>query len=720
MMAACQWGDFMNGRGAVTAAVFATALFAAFAFAGCDDHYDLDDQARDSLGAVRVDQSFLRDEYGRYVYLSGANVSGSTKFPASTDPVSYVGKPFDLEEADHHFTILRSLGFNVLRLLVIWEGVQPDEPDTYDEEYVDYVAEIARKAGEHGLYVFLDMHQDFFSRHLFSLYDDLGDTMDLYDAREIALAERFGFNNRVGGDGAPEWAVQLCLPDKFVGGSEWGRPFWAVDNPRTTSDVIPLSLWGINIFTSLDVNRCFATMLAGKEVYPNYVVEGRHVEDVLQEAYAGAWVELVRRVKDLPNVIGYDLMNEPAGLFIRLPIDALLYQEAKSAPGGKIGEERAMEIVGGFFASLIEDGFPEADAEMLTEVLTDYAGVPTSVEELEALGFGDEKAFSPYRPDLGASISINSNFNRNHLQPFYERVSSAILAEDPDAIIFMEQALGAMDKGIAGQWAQPMTHLAGVDQMVYAPHFYTDIYPFLGINVPPREYTIEEKRHRDYLDDILGATDAATFSLGNPPVLMGEFGTYFNFGGIEESMANDYVISTLVLNPYYEAYEQLLMHRTVWCYSPENTAEEGEGWNKEDFSILGPDGEPRSWEAYARPAPRATSGRIRNMHYYSPVHYFEPRPGEQTPYREFVLEMDGIETNAPTEIAVPPRPYPDGFHVEVSDGRCDYDPERFVVYWYPSDDDPAAVHRIRVTPPYPSSGNGDWNYFFKGDQVIER
>jgi len=52
------------------------------------------------LTRLTTDRSYLRDGYGRYVFLHGVNTSGSTKVPvaidAKTGVPSYVGTPFPL------------------------------------------------------------------------------------------------------------------------------------------------------------------------------------------------------------------------------------------------------------------------------------------------------------------------------------------------------------------------------------------------------------------------------------------------------------------------------------------------------------------------------------------------------------------------------------------------------------------------------------------------
>ncbi len=104
----------------------------------------------------------------------GANVSGRSKLP-----------PFLPFEDPACFDPLAEWGWNAIRLLVIWEGLEP-ERGIYDDVYLDKLKALAIAAGERGLSVIVDFHQDLFAREL-------------------------------GGDGAPSWTVppaQLAEPGR--------------------------------------------------------------------------------------------------------------------------------------------------------------------------------------------------------------------------------------------------------------------------------------------------------------------------------------------------------------------------------------------------------------------------------------------------------------------------------------------------------------------------
>jgi aryl-phospho-beta-D-glucosidase BglC (GH1 family) len=736
---------------------------------------------------------YFKDEHGRYVQVYGINLSGSTKFPETEQfpslyadkekHVSYHEKPFVEEEADEHFARIQAMGFNAVRFLLNWEGIQPYGPDEFDEEYLDYMDRMVAKAGEYGLYVLLDMHQDMFTRHMFAYYDEHPKDKEGKEYEKGSLeAQLLGLippmddwsrGNWVRGEGAPLWVAQACLPEKvfdspawgtarllygfygitkeealarlttlttlitkLMGGSmgsgtnEWLEAFFekVVDDPAShlaepvegidiisqTNDFLPFTIWGVTGILSSEFQRLVACFFAGDQLMPNYVVDGKHISTWLQDQYAAAWSRVAERVADNPNVIGYDIMNEPAGFFLILTAIGLYFQT------------EADEAV----QALLVDLLGKELGENLFSLIGGFGLLPkdTTDETMMAWGFKTDEARFPdlnYDIDMGKLLDLNYGYDAKFLQPMIEKVGAAILKADPNAVIWFEPSLGLslVTGGELPQWQVNMTRPKGIEHAVFAPHWYPDIYPYLGINQKPREFAPEEWKYRDFAEPLLAILDKSAFSFSNMPTVLGEFGTYFNFGGIEASKASDYLVSTQILDAFYRAFEEIgMQHHMQWCYSPENTNDDGEGWNKEDFSAVGPGPEfgARGWRAYVRPHARATSGKVIATHFYSPLHPQDPEKGEPVPVGEFHLEMESRETAAPTEIFVPARQYPDGFYVWVSDGACFFDHERQILYWHPAEDAPGATHTITILPPREGADVHDWDYLFVGEQVFSK
>jgi hypothetical protein len=129
-----------------------------------------------NLPRLHLDRRWFVDEAGRCVILRGINLGGDCKVPypdggtnfpsdfSNHRDVSFIGRPFPIEEAGEHFSRLRAWGFNCLRLLTTWEAVEHRGPNQYDTAYLDYFAELCRIAGDFGFYLFVDFHQDVWSR----------------------------------------------------------------------------------------------------------------------------------------------------------------------------------------------------------------------------------------------------------------------------------------------------------------------------------------------------------------------------------------------------------------------------------------------------------------------------------------------------------------------------------------------------------------------------
>lgn len=144
-------------------------LLATIALASC---------AKDPAPAWHVANGALRAPDGRAVILRGANL-GDQKMAPYLD---------DKQPADYQS--LRDLwGMNAIRFVMTWAAVEPS-PGTYDDAYLDQVAERLQWASASNLSVVLDMHEDVYG-------------------------EGFGF------DGAPRWACDEARYAAFVPQDPW-------------------------------------------------------------------------------------------------------------------------------------------------------------------------------------------------------------------------------------------------------------------------------------------------------------------------------------------------------------------------------------------------------------------------------------------------------------------------------------------------------------------
>lgn len=248
----------------VTALLFIVASFAYFgASAGAsastqDPSQVQGDAVQGWIGAPGG--SYLTDSSGRVIFLHGVNaVYKNPPFELEVAP----GKPWGFSDADA--ARMASLGFDVVRLGIIWQGMEPGnagpnskavcsagafhDPGQYDpatvERYLDRVKQVVDLLAKYHIYTLLDMHQDVYS----SVF---------------------------GGEGAPPWAV--C-----TGGS---------------SIVPPKGRWS-NAYSQAALDNAVGHFWAND------------VAGDLQGEYIRVWQAVAQRFKDDPWVLGYDLMNEP-------------------------------------------------------------------------------------------------------------------------------------------------------------------------------------------------------------------------------------------------------------------------------------------------------------------------------------------------------------------------------------------------------------------------
>lgn len=126
-----------------------------------------------SFPRLRIDGRTFRDRENREITLRGINVAGDAKYPRAPDipshkdesffdgdAVSFVGRPFPLQDAPRHFSRLRGWGYNTIRYVFTWEAIEHGGPGIYDDDWIVYTIELLRIAKRYGFYVFMDPHQD--------------------------------------------------------------------------------------------------------------------------------------------------------------------------------------------------------------------------------------------------------------------------------------------------------------------------------------------------------------------------------------------------------------------------------------------------------------------------------------------------------------------------------------------------------------------------------
>lgn len=122
---------------------------------------------------LRVEGSTFRDAQNREVTLRGINIDSLAKFPKTPnlpsyvpdkfydgDNVSFIGRPFALEDAHVHFKRLKSWGYNTIRYIFTWEAIEHRGPKQYDDEWINFTIEVLRLSKSYGFYIFMDPHQD--------------------------------------------------------------------------------------------------------------------------------------------------------------------------------------------------------------------------------------------------------------------------------------------------------------------------------------------------------------------------------------------------------------------------------------------------------------------------------------------------------------------------------------------------------------------------------
>ncbi len=615
---------------------------------------------------------WFSDESGRTVLLRGVNLGGSSKVPFTpngatyrsegvfdTKNISFVGRPFPLEEADEHFARIRAWGFNFLRFLITWEAVEHEGPGKYDEEYLDYLYKIVKKAGEHGLNLFIDPHQDVWAR--FS-----------------------------GGDGAPGWTFDAVGMD-ITKIKETG----AAIVHQTIGDPYPRMVWITNTHKYAAATM-YTLFFAGNDFAPQCKVDGVPVQEYLQNHYINAMKKVVQKLKGLPNVVGYDTLNEPASGYVGFADLRLNFAEIQLGPSPTPWQ--SFQAASGFPCKINIMTRQLAGSRKLGEETLNPDGVslfnqgyqcPWLQHGVWQVGADGKPMLK--RPDYFTSVNGRAvSFNQDYFKPFAARYTQMVRSVDKDAMIFLE--------------AVPNTHSpeyapGELTNTVYAVHWYDDMvlvlkrfFPWLGYDTLTDTIAFGAKKIRR----VFAGTHAivkreAIEKMGGIPTLIGEIGIPFDLNGRKAYKTGNFRDQEKALDRSLKALDDNLLSYTLWNYTSDNTNARGDMWNDEDLSLFSRDQQTdpkdinsggRAVRVFARPYPVKTAGEPTLLE-------FDPFSGK------FAFEFKGDPAlKAPTEIYFPAVHYGKGYKVTVSDGSYEVDTATQLLTYHAGS---AEVHRVEIT-----------------------
>jgi hypothetical protein len=575
-----------------------------------------------------VKGSYIFDRTGRTLILRGVNLGESSKLPATPEEaaaqgpgsldnpaeVSFTGRPFPLEEAEEHFNRLASWGFTFIRFIVTWEALEHAGPGIYDEDYLAYLRKLLITAEKNGISVYMDPHQDVWSRW-------------------------------TGGDGAPAWTLEALGMDLSrldeTGAAVTRQHYSELRNGKP----YPRMIWPVN-YSRYAAATMFTLFFAGNTFAPMVKIEGESAQTWLQGRYIAAFRHCYRRLKNCAALAGWGVMNEPSPGFIGYK-DLNRLENYAVTQGPMPGAFQSMAAASGHavnvkaYAPWWKGPLPLGGAILNPRKLNLFKDSFTCPWKQAGIWTDDNGEVRLLKKEHFALYNGKpASFTEHFLKPFMAGFIEKMQEAGRPALYFIE--------GVA-QGKHPSWTEADGTGVVNAFHhydgptlFYKRFRPWFTANPRTMKPIFGQQRAAAFWKNELAEAKAWTREqMGDMPCLLGEFGLPFDLENRKAYTTGDYSLHEEALSRYYDGVDGNLLHSTIWNYTADNTHEEGDRWNGEDLSIIYK-GEGRAMGGWLRPYPMAVAG--------TPLFFSWDR---KTRLLRFRFRTDPA-VKEPTEIFAPP------------------------------------------------------------------
>ncbi|CAO1629120.1 unnamed protein product [Parajaminaea phylloscopi] len=710
------------------------------------------------------------DQQGRVVQLRGFNVSAASKLPTRPDAlqriddetwfnhrdISFVGRPFALDQARYHFERIQSWGYSLVRLLVTWESLAHSGPFDIDEEYIEYIRQLLLIASDVGIKVVICAHQDVWSR-------------------------------LCGGSGAPGWTFESAGMDlksfmntkaayvhnldnneSVTAGDprEIGGPFvWPSGYQKLAAATLATLFWAGSTFAwklRVDAPPVAISRSCGFAGSADGTVS---IQEYLQTSYLHAFGKLADAVATAPCLLGFEVQNEPhRGLVslhswngwnydtdLHIGHYPTLLQSCALAIGKKqqvayyvrswpwptkVSHTSAVDPKGHRIWKS-RGGDPNDDClwkdhgawhwDAKTNrpvVLRDdfFTHDPRAEGDGGRPGRKVEWYSDFYAPFVSKFSERMRTRGKNAMQMWFEPIPNEFhppwFEQEKLDKLSDEEVRGLRTASLNQKYAaQTVITTPRPRNVVFAPHFYDLNVLFnkayngiLSVNVqglsrglflPRGLYFFESGLRLNYSKQISNLVNYARTSLGEVPVVIGEIGIPFDINGGKAFVDGDWSRHEELLDALAHGMEESQVNGWCWWnYNPDNLPDVGDTWNKEDFSVVSRTAQSNQSQGRAiGPLIRPYAVRLMGVPVAST---FDRHQGS------FHLRYVNFATSPPREqdekkrlcnvIFLPQSHFAGAaIEIEVSDGEVELDAASQTLLWYPTDaESPGRSHWLRV------------------------
>lgn len=597
------------------------------------------------------------DSLGRVRIFRGMNVGGNSKLPKSlsgqgasaTDDVSFIGRPFSEDAADEHFAKLVSLGCTLIRWVITWEAVEHSGPGIYDEEYLAYLRRLFKKAETYGISIFIDPHQDVWSRW-------------------------------TGGDGAPAWTLRAVGMD--ISKLESCGAAFTRDGQK---DAYKEMSWPLN-YQRYACATLFTLFWGGDVFAPGFMIDGTPVQQYLQQHYIDAMYHVARRIKDCRAVIGFGIMNEPHSGYIglqdlsvrdpRIIARGGVYMTpfaGMTAASGYGGECRPFTVGPTGLVTLGKNVVPPVSGGIF---LRGYS-CPWRNAGVWKIDTATGKPVLCRRDYFATAYGRSVDFLHDFLKPFQERFIKTLAKKHRDYLFFIDGTIHGEYPlwrcSVGNDIYQPSSVIereGGVvsDSDEYGAQTVCSFHWYDGLTLASKKwnalFTMDpvsfkpaigkahvQKCFTEQLERV-----CCQGKKGGIPLFASETGVPFD---LEKD--SEYEKAEEALSMYYNSFDELLLSCTLWNYNPDNTSDDGDVWNGENLSVFSSESGIRAVKGFCRPYAMAVAGVPCRMSFSQDEGVFK-----------FEWEASALSPQTQPEqgtvIFVPSCQYPYGWMVECFDG----------------------------------------------------